>query len=81
MSSLTIKISNGSKIHIENITNLINKGMDPYFYREIRIKETELENYKDHLIFKWSEGFYESDKLPDWILKSQLLEFDVIYNK
>lgn len=79
MSKLLIKVTNGSKIHIENVTHLIDESGDPNFYRHIKIKETDLERHKDHVIYSWSEEFYNSKSIPDWVLKSQLLEFEVIY--
>jgi hypothetical protein len=80
MNNLFIKITNGSKIHIENMSHLLENRTDEFWFREIRIKETELELYTDHFIYDWSKKFYESKNLPDWIIKSQLLEFEVVHS-
>jgi hypothetical protein len=80
MIKVLVKVTNGSKIYIENVTHLLPEDEDPSWYREIRIKETELEINKDHFIYEWSEDFYQSSKLPDWVLKSQILDFYVIHS-
>jgi hypothetical protein len=79
MSKILIKVTNGSKIYIENVSYLLSEDVDKFWYRQIKIKETDLERYKDHFIYEWSEGFYESISIPDWVLKSQLLEFEIIH--
>ena len=78
VSKILVRVTNGSKIYIENVTHLLQDGVTTDWYREIKIKETQLENYKDHLIYTWAEGFYESPNLPDWISTSPLLEFELM---
>lgn len=80
MDKILIKVTNGSKIYIENVSHLIDSDHGDDWYKTIKIKETDLDRYKGHhFIYEWSEEFYESKKIPDWVLKSQLLEFEVIH--
>lgn len=79
MNKILIKVTNGTKIYIENVSHLLQEAHDDNWYRKIKIKETELERYQDHFIYDWSEEFYVSKKIPDWVLKSQILEFEIIH--
>ena len=79
MIKVLVKVTNGSKVYIENVSHLL-EDLDSHWYREIKIKETDLERHKDHFIYDWSEEFYESKTIPDWVLKSQLLEFEIIHS-
>lgn len=81
MIKVLVKVTNGSKVYIENVSHLLEEGSDTHWYREIKVKETDLERNKDHFIYEWSEEFYNSKSIPDWVLKSQLLEFEVIHSE
>lgn len=80
MIKVLVKVTNGSKVYIENVSHLLEEDLDSYWHREIKIKETDLERHKDHFIYDWSEKFYESKTIPDWVLRSRLLEFEVIHS-
>lgn len=78
MVKILVKVTDGKKIYIENMTDKLDINNN-YWYREIKINETYIDKYRDHFIFDWWEDLCKSDLIPDWILKSQILNFEVIH--
>lgn len=81
MNKISIIITNGKKAYVEDISDLIPNLDDVNYYREIKIKESDLYKYKDHIIYDWSQKFYESNNFPDWIYTSCYLDFEIILHK
>lgn len=48
--------------------------------KPIKIKECDMESYDNHIMYNWVDEFYESKKLPLWVVQSLTsIEFELIH--
>lgn len=80
-TQVVVKITNGKQLLLENIKVIsLNDDIDSRYYRRLKTDDMNIDYIEDHFIVEWFDSFITSEKLPLWLINSNILEIEVLHN-
>ncbi len=80
-TQVVVKITNNKQLILENIKIIsLDNDIDSHFYRRIKTNNMNIDYIEDHFIVEWFDSFITNEKLPLWLINSNILEIEVMHN-